>query len=123
MSTLLRVYLLIGAATVLVAVVLLIRRNFLQVKYALMWLGASFVLVGWACFPAAAQAVARLLGVEVTSNAMFLLVNLFCLIVLLILSVSVSKDNLRIKRLAQEIALLRDELRASSAKRRSVQPR
>ncbi len=110
MSILLRANLIAGSVIALAAIVFLVHRGHLQVKFALAWLGAGCVFVLWAAVPAASVAVARLLGIQVESNAVFLVVILFCLVVLLILSVSASRDNLRVKRLAQEIALLRQDL-------------
>jgi hypothetical protein len=107
------VNLLIGSALVFLAVLLLIRQNLLQVKYGLIWLFASIVLIIWAALPRLVTIMTQLMGIAIASNAIFTVMILFCLMVMLLLSVSVSKDNVRIKKLAQEVALLRSRLGAT----------
>jgi hypothetical protein len=110
MTTLLRVNLVTGSVVAFVVVVALVRRDLLQIKYALIWLCASAALVLWAVVPRIVTGLTRAMGIALESNAIFLIMIMFCTAVLLMVSISISRDNLRIKRLAHEIALLKAEL-------------
>lgn len=95
---------------VLVAIFLLLRSRKLKEKYAVLW-----ALVGIAClvlvgFPHLLNRVASLLGIQVGSNLLFTLAILLLLGICLQLSLEVSSQEDKIRRLAEEAAILRAEL-------------
>ena len=78
----------------------LIRKNKLDLKYALSWilLGAGILILD--LFPGITSLLARLLGIEVPVNMLFFLLVIFSL------TMAVSRLSRRITRLTQEVALL-----------------
>lgn len=99
----------------------LVRRGHLRESYALVWLGAVAAMTLFALQPGAVDAVGRVLGVAYPP-ALFLLVGLlFGLAISLNLTVHVSRHQDRTVRLAQELALLRQQLE-EVAKGRGVRP-
>jgi hypothetical protein len=61
-------------------------------------------------FPQTVYAVARLIEVEVASNALFLCIIFLLLLMVFALTVAISRQAIRTKRLVQEVALLKAEL-------------
>ena len=84
----------------------LIRKNKLDLKYALSWilLGAGILILD--LFPGITSLLARLLGIEVPVNMLFFLGFCFSLLVIFSLTMAVSRLSRRITRLTQEVALL-----------------
>lgn len=89
---------------------LLIKRR-LNLKYTLLWLATGLVLLVFALLPGLLGFFASLIGFEVPSNGLFVLLH-FCTLVLLIsMTAIVSKLNEKEKRLIQTIALLERRIR------------
>jgi hypothetical protein len=92
-------------------VVELLRRGVLREKFAALWLVVSVGLVVLAVFPGLLAWVSQLLGVEVASNLLFFAAAVLLLLVSVQLSYEVSRLESRTRRLAEDVALLRLELR------------
>jgi hypothetical protein len=104
----------LGAALVLVVfVVELLRRGILRERFAALWLAVATVLVLGALFPGLLAGAARALGFQVASNLLFFSAILFLLLVTVQLSHEISRLEARTRRLAEDVALLSNELRAS----------
>lgn len=101
------------AATLLLtgAVAELLRRGILRERFAALWLGVCAGLLLLALFPQLLTAAADALGFEVPSNLLFFASILFLLLVALQLSHEVSRLEARTRRLAEDLALLGDEMR------------
>lgn len=103
----------IAAILVILVVLELIRGRRLKERYALLWLATGVVLLVLAVWPNALNTIARWLGVETYPPAvLFAGATLFIIIVLLHYSLVLSRltdDNIR---LAQEVGLIRERLRA-----------
>lgn len=92
------------------AVVRLVRRHQLSLRDSLLWLlstGAGLVV---AIFPGLLIRFSELLGIQVPSNALFALAFVYLLGNLLAANIAISASATRVRRLAQECALLRAEL-------------
>lgn len=105
MSTLLRIELLVLAVTLLLLVVYTVHKRVLELKYSIIWLVISLILIIVACFPQLAYAAADCLGIETPSNLIFLLALLFLLGMCFSLSIIVSKLSARQRRLIQLMSL------------------
>jgi len=95
----------------MLAVIEFIRRNRLKERYAILWLvagAALIVLSGWGTL---LVRITPLLGFDLPSNAMSLVILLFLIIIVFHFSIAISMETERTKRLAQEIALLKERLR------------
>jgi hypothetical protein len=88
----------------------LLRRGSLQEKYAVLWLGVSGVALLLAIFPGVLRGVTTALGVETPSNLLFFVTIVLLLLVAIQLSYELSRHEARIRRLAEEVALLDQEI-------------
>jgi hypothetical protein len=100
-----------AAVLMTVAVAELLRRGILRERFAAMWLGVCAVLVVLALFPELLRTAADALGFEVPANLLFFTSILFLLLVALQLSHEVSQLEARTRRLAEDLALLADDVR------------
>ena len=111
-SPILRVGLLLGAVCYLALILWLLKKKKLTVRYSIIWLISAGVLLVFAVFPYVVLVLTDLLGMAVPVNVVFLLV---ILLLLLSLSSIVSGFAEKIKRLAQENALLEERVRRLEA--------
>ena len=107
---LIKILAVVGSGSVLVAVIELIRRGRLKEKYSLLWLFAGSVLLLLSASRDLLNYISRLLGVFYPPSLLFLLAFLFLLLITLHFSVVVSGLSEKNKQLAQELAMLRQEM-------------
>jgi hypothetical protein len=104
----------LGLAAALVTVVTvaeLLRKGILRERFAALWLAVGSLLVVVALFPQLLRTAAEVLGFEVPSNLLFFGSILFLLLVAVQLSFEVSRLETRTRRLAEDVALLADQIR------------
>ncbi len=95
----------------------LLRRGSLQEKYAVLWLGVSGVALILAIFPGVLRGITDVLGIETPSNLLFFVTIVLLILVAVQLSYELSRHEARIRRLAEEVALLDEEIRAIKGER------
>jgi len=110
MSSTLRIVLIIGSVLFFAFIVNMVRTKKLELKYALIWLLTSFSFVVMSVFPQTVFFVAEILAVEVPANALFLCIIFLLLLMVFALTVAVSRQAGRIKRLVQEMGMLKSEI-------------
>lgn len=88
----------------------LISKNRLGYKYGLTWIVVAFVISIISMWPDALTFVAKIMGVATPSNAMFFLGFVFLLMVVFSLSITISKEIDKTRRLTQDLGILRKEL-------------
>ncbi|MDD6236592.1 MAG: DUF2304 domain-containing protein [Clostridiales bacterium] len=93
------------------AIILLLKKGTLTLKYALVWLLLGLVLLIMVIFPDLFISLSRILGFEVTSNFVFLVEGVFVLVILVSLTVIVSKHAAKLTRLIQTIGILDKRVR------------
>lgn len=109
-ETRLQLFLMVISLTFLIYIFSLVRKEKLELKYTLAWCLMGLVLVMIAVQPQIVEIIAELLGVGLPVNAVFLL-GIFCiLVILLTLTVAISRTSIRTKRLIQELAILKFEI-------------
>jgi hypothetical protein len=101
----------IAALLVLVIIFELVRRRRLMERYALLWLGSGFVLLGLAVWRGALERLAEGLGIFYPPNALFLIAFGFVLFLLMHFSLAVSRLSDQSKVLAQRLAMLEERVR------------
>jgi hypothetical protein len=101
----------VGSGTVLLLVVELIRRGRLKERYSLLWLFAGGVLLILSSSRNILEYISNRVGIYYPPSFLFLLAFLFLLLITLHFSVTISGLSEKNKRLAQELALLRQEMR------------
>lgn len=89
----------------LVIIVNLIRKRYLELKYALVWIILGCGLFIAVVIPGAMQTMADVLGIYSPMNMVFFLGFLFSLIVIFSLTMSLSRNSIRVRKMAQKIAL------------------
>lgn len=102
---------LIAAIVTTLFVVELLRRGILREKFAVLWLVVSVAVLVMALFPRLLSWLAEALGVQVPANLLFFLTAVVLLLVSVQLSYEVSRLEARTRRLAEEVALVREEVR------------
>lgn len=101
----LRIFLLIGAALLLVLVARKIKKSQFDTHDTFFWLGLSVLLILAAAFPQLVYVIADLLGFQSTSNFVFLAVIAILLWRLFRLQENVVTLRRKLTTLVQEIAL------------------
>ena len=96
----------------LLYVISLVRNNRLELRHAISWILVGITVLILDCFPVLMEKLSELLGIASPVNMMFFLAFLFSLIIL-VMSVALSIASSSIKKLVQEIGILKarvDEL-------------
>lgn len=94
----------------LIFVVEAVRRDRLNARYSILWLGASLVLLVLSIYRPLLDWVAKFAGVAYPPSLLFLVAFLFLLCIVLHFSLVISSHRDSIRRLAQTIALLERSL-------------
>jgi hypothetical protein len=94
----------------LIVIVELIRRGRLKEKYSLLWLFAGTILLIFASSRKLLNYASSLVGIYYPPSFLFLLAFLFLLLITLHFSSVISGLSEKNKQLAQELALLRQEV-------------
>lgn len=89
----------------LVVIINLIRKRKLELKYALIWM---MLIVGLALIifiPGLLDSIAELLGIYNVMNMVFFIGFVFAIILIFSLTMSLSRNSERVRKMAQKIAL------------------
>jgi hypothetical protein len=90
----------------LFSILKMVQRGRLELKYGMLWITTSLVFVLMAAFPGIASLLAGLIGIQEPTNAVFLILILFELVINLSLTLAISKQTSKVKSMAQFIALM-----------------
>ena len=110
-NTVLQYSFIFGIVFFLGIVIFFLRKNALSLRYALLWLFSAFFMLIISIFPNILDSVAKLMGFEVASNAIFSILLGFNIVILLQLTSIVSRQAEKIKTLVQTSALLEKRIR------------
>lgn len=98
------------ALLVLTIIVALLLRRQLREKYAILWLIIGLALLTLAIFPDLLVGMSKLLGVAIPSNLIFALAIVLLVGVALHLSWELSRAEEEVRRVAEEVAILRTQM-------------
>lgn len=107
MSTTLRVLMILFSFFFLLIIINMIRKNKLNLRYALVWLIAAVSMLLLTSFPKILTYLTHLIGFELESNMVLVLGIALLLCITLSLTKIVSKQSNQIQRLTQEISKLK----------------
>jgi hypothetical protein len=107
----------IGIATA-AAIVILIRKDYLHVRFGLWWTGAAVVFAFLGLFPALFDSIARYLGIAYPPILALTVAMAILVIKILVMDIERSQNAIRMQRLVQRIALLESDLREMQGKPR-----
>lgn len=107
----LRIQLLIAVITVIciLAICNTVRKKKLDLRYGLIWIIVGVCVIILDAFPGILGWITSVLGIELPINMLFFLGFCFSLIIIFSLTKTVSDLAHKVKRLTQEIALLKNE--------------
>ncbi|WP_104802504.1 DUF2304 domain-containing protein [Blautia marasmi] len=88
----------------------LIRKNKLELKYALLWFLLGIGVLIFDCFPSLTSWLAKTFGIGQAVNLLFFAGFCFALLIIFSLTTAVSRLSVKVKRLTQEIALLEKQV-------------
>jgi hypothetical protein len=111
----LQVAALVNLLAFLAWVVSLIRSQRLSLRESLLWLVSTLVATAFTAYPPMLTAVAHAFGVQLPANAVFGAGLVYVAVNVLSVTLVASANASRVRRLAQECALLRAELAALRA--------
>ena len=109
-STEARLLALVLSLTLVCVVMWLVRRRTLRAEYTPIWMGVAFGLFLVGLNLDILRGVARVLGAWTISSTVFFLGEFFLLAICLNYAVRLSQAGTQIRRLAQELALLRQRV-------------
>lgn len=111
MTVTLRVVLIIGSFFTTYYVARQVRKGKIEIDHSLFWIILSVFLLLTSIFPQYLVLFTKLMGVQSTSNMVFLLIIFILMVKLFMNSVSLSKMEEKISQLVQELTLIRMEER------------
>lgn len=88
-----------------IAIMNMVRRKSLELKYALSWLLVDILLLIIILIPGLLGWIARILGIYSVMNMIFFLGFCFLIIIVFIMTVALSRNSERIRKLTQQMAL------------------
>ncbi len=100
----------IAALSIFIFVFELLRRGVLKEKYAVLWLFVAGVGFIFAVIPGLLDRVGTSLGIGAPVNLLFFIMGVVLLLVSVQLSYELSRHEARIRRLAEELALVREQI-------------
>ena len=101
-----------------IAIVILIRRDYLHVRYGLWWTGAAVAFACLGLFPAFFDSIAKYMGIAYPPILALTLAVAILVIKILVMDIERSRNAIRMQRLIQRIALLESDLREMQGKPR-----
>lgn len=87
----------------------MVRKKSLELRYALSWFAAGMGVLILDMFPGVMEKMADIMGIETPTNMMFFLGFCFSLGIIFVLTIAISRMSIRIKKMAQELALYEKE--------------
>lgn len=95
----------------LTLIIHLLKKKKLELKYTLLWLIASFVLLIIIIFPSTIYWISNIIGIHTPINSAFILGCMFIILILITITSIVSLLNKNFRILTQEVALLEKRVR------------
>jgi len=107
----LQITVILAAILLLYIVIRGIRSGHLQLKHSILWLFLGFINLLFAVFPATTLYITHLMGVELPVNAMFLVSIVVAYLLILQLSINISSNEIKKRKIAQKLTLLEAQVR------------
>lgn len=107
----LRVTLIIAVCFYFIFILYYLKNKMLELKYTLIWLAAGFVMILLIAFPELLMTFVAVFGIESNMNGLYILVFAFVITTLMTLTSIVSRQNLKIRILIQELSIMEKRIR------------
>ena len=99
-----------GSLIFLAIILICVRQKKLQEAYAMLWLMIGIIMLVLAIVPNVLRWISKLIGIVYPPATLFLLLLCGMIVILFQYSLLLSRNQEKISRLTQEIALLKNEL-------------
>lgn len=93
-----------------------LKRKMLELKYTLIWLVAGLIMGIMIYFPELLVWFVRVLGIESNMNGLYVLCIAFMMMILMTLTSIVSRQQLKIRILIQELSMMEKRIRELESK-------
>ena len=107
----LRITLLIAVICYFIIILYYLKRKMLELKYTLIWLVAGVVMGIMIYFPELTVWFVRLIGMQDNMNGLYIMCLAFMMMILMTLTSIVSRQQMKIRVLIQEISMLEKRIR------------
>lgn len=104
------------SAILLVMILALVRRRRLKEQYALLWIGFGVIMIVLSLNSGWLNGLADIFHVYYAPSLLFFFGFVFCLLLIIHLTVVISKLSDRVVRLVQEVSMLKKELEGRKEK-------
>lgn len=94
-----------------------LKKRMLELKYTLLWLVAGVIMGIMIFFPKTLVWFVRMLGIESSMNGLYALCIAFIIMILMMLTSIVSRQQFRIRTLIQELSMLEKRIRELEEKK------
>lgn len=96
-----------------------LKRKMLELKYTLVWLVVGLIMGIMIYFPELLVHFVRILGIESNMNGLYILCIAFIIMILMTLTSIVSRQQMKIRILIQEISMMEKRIRELEEQRDS----
>ncbi|KHF35108.1 hypothetical protein CM49_02695 [Paenibacillus sp. P1XP2] len=110
----LQICLIIGSIICFLVLVNLIKKYRMELRYSMLWILIMVLILFLSIFPNSIHFVSNLMGIELPVNALFFLTIFGLIVIMFSLTLEVSKMNMKIKELSQELGLTKHALESIS---------
>jgi len=110
----LRLFLIIASIVLFLIVSYNVVKNKLLVKYSLLWILLSLILILLSTFPKLSFIFSNFLGFEKTSNFIFLVIMAIIILICLSYSITLSNMNKKLIKIVQAMAIEEKESRSKN---------
>lgn len=107
----LRISLIAAVICYFIVILYFLKQRALNLKYTLLWLVAGFVMGLLVAIPELLVAIIRLFGIQDNMNGLFIFMIGFIILILLSLTSIASRQNGKLRKLTQELAILDKRVR------------
>lgn len=107
----LRVTLCVAVIVYFILILRYLKNKMLELKYTLIWLAAGVVMGILILFPELLTKFIGLMGIESNMNGLYIICFAFVIMIMMTLTSIVSRQNLKIRTLIQEMAMLEKKIR------------
>lgn len=107
----LRITLIIAVICYFIIILYFLKQRALNLKYTLLWLLSGVVLGILVIYPELLRHIIRFFGIASNMNGLFIICIGFMLMIMMALTSIVSRQNVKIRQLVQEISILDKQIR------------
>lgn len=107
----LRIMLCFAVVVYFILILHYLKNKMLELKYTLIWLAAGVVMGILILFPELLTKFIGIIGIESNMNGLYIICFAFVIMIMMTLTAIVSRQNLKIRSLIQEIAMLEKRIR------------